>query len=406
MSASPGPPSSDNRPRSAPGGRGIVILGCTGSIGETTFSVLEGLEGQADHDIRVVGLSAGTRVEGLIKHARRWRPEVVCVAESAAVERVKAELPECEVLCGESGLHELVLRDGVEVVVNGLVGAVGLMPTLAALDAGRDVAMANKEPLVIAGGLVLERARQGGARLLPVDSEPSAMWQCLRGERIEDVSRLILTASGGAFRGRERRELKQVTPEQALHHPTWSMGPKITIDSATLMNKGFEVIEAAWLFSVHVDAVDVVLHRESIVHAMVEFIDGAMLAHMGRTDMALPIQYALTEPGRMPGPLAPLNLAEVGCLHFEAPDLAEFPGLALCYQAGRAGGTVPAALSAANEEAVAAFLAGEIGFLDIHQINERVVADHSRQEADDLDLIMAADAWARQQARSVISTLL
>ena len=383
--------------------RGVVVLGCTGSIGETTFQVLDNLTKQ-DQSLHVVALSAGGRIERLIELAELWRPKAVCIAVPEDRQRVQTALPDCEVFCGEDGLRALVQLDGVDVIVNGLVGAVGLEPTLAALEMGRDVAMANKEPLVMAGGLVLDHANKSGARILPVDSEPSAMWQCLRGERTQDVSRLILTASGGAFRGRARSELKQVTPEEALHHPTWSMGPKITIDSATLMNKGFEVIEASLLFELSVDDVEVVLHRESIVHSLVEFVDGAILAHLGRTDMALPIQYALTEPSRCAGPLAPLNLAEVGSLHFEAPDLAEFPGLALCYEAGRLGGSTPAALNAANEEAVAAFLAGEVGFLDIHSINETVLSKHNGQDATDLDSILAVDAWARVQARSTIST--
>ena len=385
--------------------RGVVVLGCTGSIGETTFTVLEGLEKQAGPDLRVIGLSAGRRVDRLIEQARRWQVQVVCVADASDRVRVQEALPGCVVLSGVEGLESLVEYEGVDVVVNGLVGAVGLGPTLAALDAGRDVAMANKEPLVMAGGLVVDRARQTGARILPVDSEPSAMWQCLSGERVQDVSHLILTASGGAFRGRPRADLAGVTPTEALHHPTWKMGPKITIDSATLMNKGFEVIEAAWLFDVPVDAVEVLLHAESIVHSLVEFVDGAILAHLGRTDMALPIQYALTEPGRYPGPLQRLNLAEVGALHFESPDLDEFPGLRLCYEAGRAGGSAPAVLNAANEEAVAAFLAGAVGFLDIHRINERVLADHRWEKVDEIAQILTVDRWARTCARTIISSL-
>ncbi len=378
--------------------RGVVVLGCTGSIGETTFQVLDNLAKQ-DQSLHVVALSAGGRIERLIELAELWRPEAVCIAVPEDRQRVQTALPDCEVFCGEDGLRALVQLDGVDVIVNGLVGAVGLEPTLAALEMGRDVAMANKEPLVMAGGLVLDHANKSGARILPVDSEPSAMWQCLRGERTQDVSRLILTASGGAFRGRARSELKQVTPEEALHHPTWSMGPKITIDSATLMNKGFEVIEASLLFDLSVDDVEVVLHRESIVHSLVEFVDGAILAHLGKTDMSLPIQYALTYPERKPASMGALDLVALGALHFEEPDLETFPGLELCYEAGRRGGTAPAVLNAADEVAVEGFLRGEIGFLDIHEVNRHTLERHHQRPAHSLAEVLAADVEGRRLAR-------
>jgi len=256
----------------------------------------------------------------------------------------------------------------------------------------------------MAGGVLLDAAAAAGARILPVDSEPSAMWQCLNGERTQDVKRLLLTASGGAFRDRARVELASVTPQEALHHPTWKMGPKITVDSATLMNKGFEVIEAGWLFGVGVDKVDVVIHRESIVHSLVEFVDGSVIAHLGRTDMAIPIQYALTHPARRPSPLSPLDVVRLGALHFEAPAPGEFPGLSLCYEVGRVGGTLPAALNAANEIAVAAFLDGAIGFLDIHEVNRAVVDDFEPVPATDVDAVIDADHRARQRARQVVDS--
>ena len=377
----------------------LAILGSTGSIGRTTFAVLEGLRRQdGNAEWEVVALAAGRRVEDLIHQARAWSPGLVCVAASADARRAREELPGVEVLSGGRGLCELVADGRVDVVVNGLVGAVGLAPTVSALKAGKIVAMANKEPLVMAGGLLKEAALAGGGELLPVDSEPSALWQCLRGEREEDVSRLILTASGGAFRDRSRSELARVTAAEALHHPTWRMGPKITVDSATLMNKGFEVIEATWLFGVDVDRVEVVIHRESIVHSLVEFTDGSILAHLGRTDMSLPIQYALTHPVRKPGSLPRLDLADVGALHFEAPDPDRVPGLSLCRDAARAGGTAPAALNAANEVAVSAFLEGRLGFLDIHELNLCVVDGWDPGPATDLETVLEADRLARARA--------
>ena len=270
--------------------RRIVVLGCTGSIGETTFKVLEHL----GEGFEVVALSAGSRVERLVEAARRWHPSAVCVGAVERAEEVRDALPGVRVLSGEEGLEELASVEGADLVVNGLVGAVGLKPTLAALEAGKVVAMANKEPIVMAGSLLMEKARSCGGDLLPLDSEPNALWQCLKGEDPGDLKRLILTASGGPFFGWTRERMRSITPEQALDHPTWRMGPKVTVDSATLMNKGFEVIEASRLFGVEVDRIDVLVHRESVVHSMAEFVDGSILAHMGKTDMALPIQYALT----------------------------------------------------------------------------------------------------------------
>ena len=380
---------------------GVAVLGCTGSIGNTTMQVIDGLRQQDGAEAWTVPvLTAGRRVDELIALARRWQPQLVCVTDEEAAHRVRRELGEAtRVVSGSDGLCLAASESDVDIVVNGLVGAVGLLPTLTALAAGLPVAMANKEPLVMAGGLVLSAARAHGGRILPVDSEPSAMWQCLNGERQQDVSRYLLTASGGAFRDRPRAELASVTPQEALHHPTWRMGPKITVDSATLMNKGFEVIEAGWLFGVGVDQVDVVIHRESIVHSMVEFVDGSVIAHMGRTDMVIPIQYALTHPSRKAATLSPLDIAQLGALHFSAPDLAEYPGLALCYEVGREGGTLPAALNAANEVAVASFLEGGIGFLDIHEVNRLVVDDWETVPAADVDTILDVDRRARQRAR-------
>ncbi len=377
----------------------IVVLGCTGSIGDTCFKVLENL----GNGYEVVGLGGGTKVEKLIACARRWQPQKICVLDAEARKRVQSAVSRVEVVCGAEGLCELATMPEADLVLNGLVGAVGLAPTLAALEQGKTVAMANKEPLVMAGGLILQQAQRGGGSVLPLDSEPNAIWQCLKGENRKSLKRIILTASGGPFFGRSREQMRDITPEQAIAHPTWKMGPKISVDSATLMNKGFEVIEAAWLFGVAVDQVDVVVHRQSVVHALVEFADGSLLAHMGKTDMMLPIQYALTHPERREVPLDNLDLKQVGHLSFAAPDRANFPCLDLCYEAGRNGGTFPAVLNAANEEAVEAFLARKIGFLHIADLNRDVLARCGTQEAVSLESILDEDRCARRLAREWVA---
>ena len=377
----------------------IVVLGCTGSIGDTCFKVLENL----GDGYEIVGLGGGSKVEKLIGRARRWRPQKIGVLNATARKQVQSAVPRVEVVCGAEGLCELATMPEADLVINGLVGAVGLGPTLAALAQGKIVAMANKEPLVMAGGLILQQAQRGGGTVLPLDSEPNAIWQCLKGENRNSLQRIILTASGGPFLGWGREQMRAITPEQAVRHPTWKMGPKISVDSATLMNKGFEVIEATWLFGVEVEQVDVVVHRQSVVHALVEFADGSLLAHLGKTDMMLPIQYALTHPQRRKVPLDPLDLEQVGQLNFAAPDRVNFPGLELCYEAARRGGTVPAALNAANEEAVGAFLARQIGFLDIADLNRDVLARCDAQEAVSLESILDADRDARRLAREWVA---
>lgn len=377
----------------------VAILGCTGSIGDTCFKVLENL----GDGYEIVGLSGGAKEDKLIERAGRWRPQQICVLDKAAQQRVQRQIPWAQVVYGDEGLSELATIPEVDLVVNGLVGAVGLAPTLAGLAAGKTVAMANKEPLVMAGGLVLEQARLGGGTVLPLDSEPNAIWQCLKGEDQQALRRIILTASGGPFFGYTLEQMRDISPAQALDHPTWKMGPKITVDCATLMNKGFEVIEACWLFDVEIAQVDVIVHRQSVVHSLVEFVDGALLAHMGKTDMLLPIQYALTHPQRRATPIAPLDLEQLGQLSFAAPDRENFPCLDLCYQAGQTGGTAPAALNAANEEAVAAFLAGKIGFLDIVELNRQVLEDCDGQQATNLERVLAEDSRARRQARDWIA---
>ena len=383
----------------------VSILGCTGSIGDSTFDVIESL---GRDRFRVVALSAGRRVDKLLERALAWRPRFVCVADGADEKRVRKSLPlEITVLSGVGGLREIAAIDEVDIVVNALVGSVGLLPTLDAACAGKKVAMANKEPLVMAGGIILDAARTHGGEVLPIDSEPSAIWQCLQGEPKESLKRIVLTASGGPFRGLTREQMIPVTPQQALAHPTWKMGSKITVDSATLMNKGFEVIEASWLFEVEIDQIDVIVHRESVVHSMVEFADGSWLAHMGKTDMKLPIQYALTHPGRSPATLEPLDLVAMGALHFEEPDWTGFPCLRLGCEAGRTGGCAPAALNAADEVAVAAFLEGRIGFLDIYEINREVCEQAGGTQvpgnAASLDDVLEADGEARRLASILVA---
>ena len=379
----------------------IVILGCTGSIGDTTFRVLAELEGE----FQVVGLSAGRRTEKLLARAAGCGATRVCVGAPTEEIHARSALPGVDVVSGPDGLVSLATDGEVDLVVNALVGGVGLEPTLAALRSGKVVAMANKEPIVMAGELIMSAAASYGGALLPLDSEPNAIWQCLKGERKDEVSRIILTASGGPFFGWTAEAMGAITVEQALNHPTWTMGPKITVDSATLMNKGFEVIEASWLFDLSIEQVDVVVHRESTVHSMVEFVDGAILAHLGKTDMFLPIQYALTHPSRRRTPSASVDLLKLGALHFAAPDRENFPCLDLCYAAGGAGGTAPAALSAANEVAVAEFLAGRVGFMDIGETNRRVLDGWNNRAADSIETVIEADRTARAHARRNLAAL-
>lgn len=384
--------------------RAISVLGSTGSIGCNTLRVVESL-GAA---LRVVALAAGRNVERLAEQIARHRPHLVSVETEEAAESLLSELgakgvgaPRVSV--GEEGLVEVATQAEAECVVSAAVGAVGLIPTLRAVEAGKRVALANKEALVIAGELMTRAAEASGAEILPVDSEHNALHQCLRGERRSEVRRLVLTASGGPFRTRTRQEMERATVEEAMRHPTWAMGAKITIDSATLMNKGLEVIEARWLFGFEADEIEIVVHPESVVHSMIELVDGSFIAQLGVTDMRHAIQYALTYPERRPSTLPPLDLMRLGALHFEAPDAARFPCLAHAYRALRAGGTAPAALNAANEEAVAAFLARRLRFTDIPVVIGRVLDAHAPREAADLSTILDADTAARREARAVIA---
>ncbi len=372
----------------------IALLGSTGSIGRQTLDVVRQLPGR----FSIVALAAGHNAEELARQVAEFRPRYVsCESRSSNLDGAVAASG------GRfAGMDAIAAADGVDIVLVGTAGAAGLTPTLRALELGRPVAIANKEVLVMAGHLVRRAMLAGGGELRPVDSEHSAIWQCLWGEENHQIRRILLTASGGAFRDFNTGQLARVTAEQALNHPTWKMGAKITVDCATLMNKGMETIEAMWLFGVPMEKVEVVLHRESIVHSLVEFSDGSVKAQLGVPDMRLPLQGALAYPERMPSPPAPpVDLAAIGALHFGTPDSSRFPCLKLAMEAGRRGGTYPAAMAAADEIAVERFLAGEVGFLDIAGIVESVLAKHDSVVDPDLETVLAADSSARRMAKAV-----
>ena len=373
--------------------RSVAVLGATGSIGVQALDVIA-----RSPDLEVVALSAHRDVEGLVAAARATGVRHVALVDPGAADRAARELDGVVVLCGEGGVEDVIAASGADLVLNAIVGAADLRATLAAFAAGADVALANKESLVAGGELVLAAAGTSGRLLLPVDSEHSALAQCLEGAEPGAVTGLVITASGGPFRGRRRNELGDVTAADALAHPTWSMGQKITIDSATLMNKGLEVIEAHHLFGVPYDAIEVVVHPQSIVHGMVRFRDGALLAHAGVPDMRVPISWALTHPHRGPTDVAPLDLSAPLSLEFEPPDLATFRCLALAREAGVAGGTAPCVLNAANEVAVRGFLDGRIGFLDIAGVVEDALAQVPPEPVESLEQVLDADRRARSAA--------
>lgn len=384
--------------------RRIVLLGSTGSIGHSALSVIDRLAGRFE----VVALGAHKNVDLLLRQVERYHPGVICLVDEDAAARAAECLrgTSTVVVSGLCGLNSLVESSDVDLVINALVGSVGLIPTVKALDAGKDVAMANKEALVMAGRLLTDKARAMGVHLLPLDSEPSALWQCMNGNGTTgEVRKIMLTASGGPFRNKSPEELAAVTVEETLRHPTWRMGKKITVDSATLMNKGLEVIEAHNLFRVPLSEIEVVIHPQSIVHSFVEFVDGSVIAQLSNPDMRLPIQYALTYPDRLPSPVNALSLTEIGSLTFEPPDMDAFPSLGLCYSAAEEGGTATAVLNAANEVAVEAFLAGRIQFPDIPALC-RDVLDACPTIADpDLEQILHADALARETAKREVEVL-
>lgn len=385
--------------------RAISILGSTGSIGCNTLKVVDHLG-----DLRVVAMAAGRNVPKFAEQVAKYKPELVscedeaCAAELERALRETGHKPQIE--CGEEGLIAVATHEAAETLVSATVGAVGFVPTLRAIEAGKRIALANKETLVMAGELMTAAAAKSGSEILPVDSEHNAIHQCLRGESSSEVKRLILTASGGPFRTWSKERIASATRAEALDHPNWDMGDKITVDSATLMNKGLEVIEARWLFGFDADRISVVVHPQSVVHSMVEMVDGSVIAQLGVTDMQHPIQYALTYPERRRGELPPLDLASLSRLEFEEPDLDRFLCLRLAYDALRTGGTMPTVLNAANEIAVKAFLDGRISIPDIAQTVSGAMKEHISRPATDIQAILAADAEARSAAeRAIVACL-
>lgn len=373
----------------------ISILGSTGSIGTQSLDVVRNTSG-----FKVVGLSANSNVDKLYEQILEFRPSIVSVGNEKARDELGIKLKDAgirdvEVYSGEPGLLEIA-RDESEILITSVVGMVGLLPTLAAIECGKKIALANKETLVTAGEIVIKAAEQRGVDIIPVDSEHSAIFQCLNGERRSEVERIILTASGGPFRGRKIDELKNISVSEALNHPNWSMGSKITIDSATLMNKGLEMIEAKWLFDVEMKDVYPIVHPQSIVHSMVEFVDGSIMAHMGTPDMRIPIQYALTYPYRAKNSVEKLDFLKLKSLTFEEPDMETFKSIKLAVDSVKSGGTMPSVLNAANEVAVELFLKERIGFLDIASSVESAMESHAVKNNPSLEEILEADRWARE----------
>lgn len=379
--------------------KNIAILGSTGSIGTQTLAVAA-----ANPELfRVVVLAANTNEKLMAEQIERFSPELAVMADEAAALRLKkCYTGQTKILAGRDGILAAAVYKNVDTVVTSMMGFAGLEPTIAAIEAGKNIALANKETLVVAGEIVMRLAAEKGVAILPVDSEHCALFQCLQGERKDSLEKLILTASGGPFRGRQANELRQVSIKDCLNHPTWSMGKKITVDSATLVNKGLEVIEAKWLYGVNYDQIQVVVHPQSIVHSMVQYQDGAVIAQLGSTDMRLPIQYALTYPQRVQSKFERLDFWQMQDLTFEKPDTATFRGLDLAYAAGKTGGTMPCALNAANEVAVAAFLTGKTGFLDIYSIIEKTMQAHTVKIQPELADLYRCDAWARDFAAKLL----
>lgn len=384
----------------------VVLLGATGSIGESALKVARDIPDRME----VVGLAANSNAEKLAAAANKVRPESVCLVDETKIQTLQCALDYApRIFTGEVGLREIACLTNADMVLVAIVGTAGLRPALAAIEAGKDLAVASKEILVMAGEIVMREARENRVNVLPVDSEHNAIFQCLDGKHstlnVSDVRRIILTASGGPFRKTPAKELTDVTPEQALKHPTWNMGPKITIDSATLFNKGLEMIEAHWLFGVEMEAVEVVIHPQSIVHSMVEFVDGSTLAQLSHSDMCFPIQFAVTWPDRVPNTLPPLDFSKLSKLEFFAPRYDAFPALDLARRAGKTGGTLPAVMNAANEIAVSAFLDRRLRFPQIWRLVEEVMSRHAPVAHPDLDAILQADQWARSEARKIATDL-
>lgn len=382
--------------------KNISLLGSTGSIGKQTLEVVT-----ANPDkLKIRALAAHKSDELLEQQIRQFEPDIAVLSDKEAAQRLaKRYHGKTQILAGEEGLLAAATYAGADTVLASMVGYAGLRPTLAAIECGKNIALANKETLVAAGSIVMAAVRKHGVSLTPVDSEHSAIFQALRGGAAKEVKRLIITASGGPFRGKKRSELENVTLAQCLKHPNWSMGPKVTLDSSTLANKGLEVMEAHWLFDMPYDKIDVVVHPQSIVHSLVEFCDGSVIAQLGEPDMRLPIQYALSWPERFAYSFEQLDLVKAASLTFEAPDLEAFPSLAIAMECGKAGGTLPCVFNAANEEAVSAFLHDKIKYLDIPYITQTVTQAHENVAEPELEDIEEADTWARLRAQQVISKL-
>src|SRR5881396_9050 len=380
----------------------VVVLGATGSIGESALKVARDIPERME----IVGLAANSNANKLATAANLTRAQFICLVDETKIDILRRALEyEPRIFTGEAGLREIASLTDADMVLVAIVGTAGLRPALAAIQAGKNLAVASKEILVMAGEIVMRKARDNSLQVLPVDSEHNAIFQCLEGKSSLDVRRIILTASGGPFRETPGKDFDSITPEQALKHPTWNMGPKITIDSATLFNKGLEMIEAHWLFDVEMKRVEVVIHPQSIVHSMVEFTDGSTLAQLSYSDMCFPIQYAMTWPDRVPNTLPPLDFSKLSKLEFFTPRYEDFPALNLARRAGETGGTLPAVMNAANEVAVAAFLDRRLRFPDIWHVVEEVMNRHTAIAHPNLDAILEADRWARREAQGYVKSL-
>jgi 1-deoxy-D-xylulose-5-phosphate reductoisomerase len=378
----------------------VVILGSTGSIGVNSIDVIE----KNNRDFQIIGLSARKNVKLLAEQARKIKPRYVCVADENKIGEFIDYYGNDKnylLFSGESGLKELIEECDADLIINGLVGAVGLIPTLKALEKKIPVALANKETMVIGGKIVSELSKKNNTQIFPVDSEHSAIWQCLIGESIDDVKQIILTASGGPFLEKDKSELQNVTVEEALNHPNWKMGNKITIDSATMMNKGFEVIEAHWLFGISQKKIKILIHSQSIIHSMVEFIDGSIKAQLGFPDMRIPIQFALTYPRRIDADWSKLDFNKISTLTFSSPDEEKFPSISLAYKSLEMGGTAPAVLNAANETAVNLFLNRRIRFTDISEVVKRAINEHNLVKEPTLENLLEADKWTRNYVNNI-----
>jgi 1-deoxy-D-xylulose-5-phosphate reductoisomerase len=382
------------------GRKRVVILGATGSIGESALKVARDIPERME----IVGLAANSNAEKLAAAANETRAQSVCLVDETKIDTLRRALAyKPQIFAGQEGLREIACLTNAQMVLVAIVGTAGLRPALAAIEAGKDLAVASKEILVMAGEIVMREARDNDVQVLPVDSEHNAIFQCLEGKSSAEVRRIILTASGGPFRETPREDFNSIIPEEALKHPTWNMGPKITIDSATLFNKGLEMIEAHWLFGVEMRRVEVVIHPQSIVHSMVEFADGSTLAQLSYSNMCFPIQYAVTWPDRVPNTLPPLDFSKLSRLEFFTPRYDDFPALNMARRAGETGGTLPAVMNAANEVAVAGFLDRQVRFPSIWQIVEEVMNRHTSVAHADLDAILQADQWARKEARDMLN---